>query len=258
MKPTWLASAIVSAAAMAHMTPVCRAEPPIAAPRFDSRPVSLPQDAAPRPASGTLAPVPSDEPVQAPRPAYFESEVRQRRAVEQIRKLGGEVEYTASAVRDPRNPDLLLPRVVHVVLDRPWRGGDEGLRYIRQLDDLKRLYIIDRAVSPEAVQQLAADMPDLQIQHRGRACLGVAGMPGAGCLITGVQPRSAADRAGIQPGDVITRLDGKPLPNFDAMLRIMQDYEPGDRVELEINRRGHRLKLQVTMGGWADVAAAAP
>jgi hypothetical protein len=184
------------------------------------------------------------------------SDVRERRAVEQIRRLGGEVQYDDYHLPDPRFPDMLRQRIQHVILDQPWRGGDEGLKYIRRLENLDKLYIIDGvgAVSPRAEQQLAADMPNLQIQHRSRACLGVAGMPGgAGCLVSGVKARSAADRAGIQPGDIITRFGGKEVSNFDAMVQVIYDYKPGDRVEVEIDRRGEELKLEVVMDGWTDL-----
>ena len=67
--------------------------------------------------------------------------------------------------------------------------------------------------------------------------------------IAHVNPGSPADEAGIEPGDVITKFDGKPLTDFASLSRAVRAREPGERVVLEVRREGRTLRLDVTIGG---------
>ncbi|HUG93764.1 MAG TPA: PDZ domain-containing protein [Planctomycetaceae bacterium] len=183
-------------------------------------------------------------------------DVRERRAVEEIARLGGGIQYTEHPFPDQRFPEMLRFQVQAVILGKDWRGGEDGLKYVRRLEQLPMLYVIDGtgALSPTAEQQLLADLPNLRIEHRSRACLGVGGNTGVdGCLVSQVKSGSAADRGGVQVGDVITRFGGKDVSDFASMVKIIYDYEPGNRVAIEVNRRGRPLELEVVMDGWTDL-----
>ncbi len=66
-----------------------------------------------------------------------------------------------------------------------------------------------------------------------------------GALVPQVEAGSAADRAGIEAGDVITAVDGEALKNsHDLPIRIAR-HHPGDRVVLDVVRNGHHLKIPV-------------
>jgi S1-C subfamily serine protease len=63
-------------------------------------------------------------------------------------------------------------------------------------------------------------------------------------FITGVREDSDADRAGLQSGDEILKLDGRAVQEFDAIFRkdsplgrILRDRDPGDPLKLEIRVR---------------------
>lgn len=76
--------------------------------------------------------------------------------------------------------------------------------------------------------------------------------PTEGCWISSVTPGSAADQAGLQPGDRIVAVDGRPLPQpvYDAvagMLRALALKSPGDAVTLDVLRDGAPLKLSATL-----------
>jgi serine protease Do len=45
-----------------------------------------------------------------------------------------------------------------------------------------------------------------------------------GAVVTSVQPRSAADRAGLQPGDVITQVDRKPVNSADEVSNLISKH----------------------------------
>jgi len=69
-----------------------------------------------------------------------------------------------------------------------------------------------------------------------------------GAYITDVVPGSAADRAGVDPGDIITGFDGQRLADFeDGLAEVINQYEVGDRVEINIWRDGEFLNLTATL-----------
>ena len=60
-----------------------------------------------------------------------------------------------------------------------------------------------------------------------------------------VQPGSAAEEAGIQPGDRIVEIDGRKIDMFgDIQARMM--HNQGEAVDLLIDRSGEQIKLSLT------------
>ncbi len=71
--------------------------------------------------------------------------------------------------------------------------------------------------------------------------------------ITGVKVQaysgsdSPALRAGIEPGDIITKIDGRTVDRVSALQRIIRGKKPGDSVELEAWRYGTRKTFTVRL-----------
>jgi hypothetical protein len=67
-----------------------------------------------------------------------------------------------------------------------------------------------------------------------------------------VLPGSAAAKAGLEPGDLLLRLNGQPIGGVKAARIVLGELEPGDKISLLIRRvsaAGSReLTLQVTTG----------
>lgn len=70
---------------------------------------------------------------------------------------------------------------------------------------------------------------------------------GVGALVTDVIEDSPAERAGIRRGDIIVEIDGRSLKEGDNLTEIIQEYKPGDRVELRIVRGGRSRTLTVRL-----------
>jgi serine protease Do len=70
----------------------------------------------------------------------------------------------------------------------------------------------------------------------------------AGALVSSVQPDSAAERAGLQPGDVIVKFDGKPIGAAGELSALVGQASPGDKAKLEILRKGETRELSATLG----------
>ncbi|MFW6051729.1 MAG: Do family serine endopeptidase [Myxococcota bacterium] len=64
-----------------------------------------------------------------------------------------------------------------------------------------------------------------------------------GALVSGVVPGGPAARAGLQPGDVVLSVDGKPIRESHELLRAVIRKPVGDRVQLEVLRNGNRRRL---------------
>jgi len=59
---------------------------------------------------------------------------------------------------------------------------------------------------------------------------------------------SPARSAGIQPGDVLIELNGRPLRSIEQMQNYMRTAKPGQKVTLRIWRDGRTFDLTVTLG----------
>ncbi len=62
---------------------------------------------------------------------------------------------------------------------------------------------------------------------------------------------SAADKAGIEPGDLILRLEDKQITSGEVLSSAIGEYKPGDKATLTIQRDGQERKVEVTFGEYA-------
>src|SRR6516165_6279534 len=71
------------------------------------------------------------------------------------------------------------------------------------------------------------------------------GRPSASPRVDAVQPASAAAAAGFQPGDVVLKIDGRPVESFADMQRIVST-SAGETLTFEVDRGGARITLKAT------------
>jgi putative serine protease PepD len=69
-----------------------------------------------------------------------------------------------------------------------------------------------------------------------------------GAFVTQVVPGSGADGAGLQPGDVITSVDGRSVKAAADVGNIIQSHQPGDKVEIRYQRDGQTKTTTATLG----------
>jgi putative serine protease PepD len=72
--------------------------------------------------------------------------------------------------------------------------------------------------------------------------------PSGGAEVQEVTPGSPAERAGLGPGDVITRVDGKDVQGPDDIATAISARTPGDKVDVEVRRGPTAEPLDVTLG----------
>lgn len=69
-----------------------------------------------------------------------------------------------------------------------------------------------------------------------------------GAFINEVQPDSAADKAGLLPGDIIIELDGSKIDSFSELRAKVASMGAGAEIDLKVVRQGERLEFPVTLG----------
>ncbi len=73
-----------------------------------------------------------------------------------------------------------------------------------------------------------------------------------GAFVYGVFKGSPADKAGIIPGDVITRINGTALKDSSDLMLAIGDIAPGKAASLEVERYGQPEHLTIQVGSRAD------
>ncbi|WP_405899749.1 trypsin-like peptidase domain-containing protein [Streptomyces sp. NBC_00727] len=72
-----------------------------------------------------------------------------------------------------------------------------------------------------------------------------------GATARGASPVTAdgpADKAGIEPDDIITEVDGKRVHSGEELIVKIRSHRPGDRLELTVARGGKDLSITLTLG----------
>ena len=76
-----------------------------------------------------------------------------------------------------------------------------------------------------------------------------------GAKVSAVFIGSPADKAGIQPGDVISEFDGKTVPDAKALDELIEQYSPGQRVQFRVWHNGQPVYLVARLGEMTTVAS---
>ncbi|MGK4332521.1 sigma E protease regulator RseP [Lonsdalea quercina] len=69
--------------------------------------------------------------------------------------------------------------------------------------------------------------------------------PQVEAVLAGIQPHSAAEKAGLQAGDRIVKVDGQLLSRWQQFAIAVREH-PGERVELSVEREGETLTITLT------------
>ncbi len=73
-----------------------------------------------------------------------------------------------------------------------------------------------------------------------------------GALVAAVSPDSPAAKAGVQPGDVLTGVDGRQVTNPRELAQIVADHKPGQSASLAVLRDGTARTVDVTLTAIPD------
>ncbi|CAG4890707.1 DegQ family serine endoprotease [Paraburkholderia gardini] len=122
-------------------------------------------------------------------------------------------------------------------------GGFMGISFaipideaIRVADQLKTTGKVTRGRIAVAIGEVTKDVADS------------LGLPRAqGALVSSVEPGGPADKAGVQPGDIILKFNGHPVDTATDLPRMVGDTKPGTQATITIWRKGKTRDLPVTI-----------
>ncbi|MGN6145573.1 MAG: PDZ domain-containing protein, partial [Mesorhizobium sp.] len=73
-----------------------------------------------------------------------------------------------------------------------------------------------------------------------------------GALVAGIIKGGPVDNGQIQPGDVITKFDGKEIDEMRDLPRVVAESPVGKAVDVVLVRKGKEMTVQVTLGRLED------
>ena len=144
--------------------------------------------------------------------------------------------------------------VIGVVYAKSSSVSIEGIGYAIPVNNIKEL-----------VEQMINDPDSVKDQTKGsQIMLGITiqnitedmskqySMP-VGVYITDVSTMSAAERAGLQKGDIIVGFAGEDVTTADELNAIKAKQTPGDTVAVKIDRNGKEMTLDLVIPQPTDV-----
>jgi serine protease Do len=105
------------------------------------------------------------------------------------------------------------------------------------VDQLKDGREIERGFLGVGIDPVSDDLADSLGLPRNR-----------GEIIQNVQDDSAAERAGIQPGDIVVSIDGQAVTSEQTLSFLVANTAPGTRIAIELIRNGERRTVNAVVG----------
>jgi putative serine protease PepD len=103
------------------------------------------------------------------------------------------------------------------------------------------------AIPSDKAMQVANDlMAGRKVSHPALG-VNVAEAENGGALVTNVVADSAAAKAGLAQGDVITTVNGKPVNDSDDLVAVIQSGKVGDQVTIQFTRDGAQKTVTATL-----------
>ena len=134
------------------------------------------------------------------------------------------------------------------------KGGDVSVR-VNKIKDVMAY----RAPMHPGARSFNFNMDDgdgfsLFSEDENRAMLGVVtDEDDKGAKITSVTKESAAEKAGLKKGDVITKIDDEKIDSHEDVAKAIRKHKPGDKTTLSILRDGKEQKITAELGKWKGI-----
>jgi serine protease Do len=123
-------------------------------------------------------------------------------------------------------------------------GGFMGISFSIPIDEAVRVSEQLRATGKVQRGRLGVQID--QVSKEVAESLGLSKPQGA--LVRGVEQGSPAEKAGVEPGDIILNYEGKFIEKSADLPRMVGNTKPGSKVTLQVWRRGSTKQLSATVG----------
>ena len=123
-------------------------------------------------------------------------------------------------------------------------GGSIGLGFAIPSNMART--VVEQLINAGRVRRGQLGITVLKIPSEQATQLGVT--QGPGVLVYQVQPGSAAQRAGLRQGDIITALNGEAVSDSNTFRNKIASTPPGSEVTLTIKRGGSEQQVRASLG----------
>jgi serine protease Do len=123
-------------------------------------------------------------------------------------------------------------------------GGFMGISFAIPIDEAMRVAEQLRTVGRVIRGRIGVQIGQVSKEVAESIGLGAA----RGALVTGVERDQPADKAGVEAGDIILRVDGKPVERSADLPRLVGGLKPGSKAVIQVFRRGATRELTVNIG----------
>lgn len=123
-------------------------------------------------------------------------------------------------------------------------GGNVGIGFAIPADIAAP--VVDKLMRGQAIERGYLGVQIVPVTEDVADSLGLARNRGE--LVQTVQPGQAAANAGLQPGDVVVKVDGQEVSPDNTLSFIVANTAPGKRIPIEVIRNGKRMTLTATVG----------
>lgn len=122
-------------------------------------------------------------------------------------------------------------------------GGYQGLSFAIPIDVAVR--VKDQILATGSVRHARLGLTVQELNQDLAESFKLDGPSGA--LVSSVAPGSAAEKAGLRPGDVVLSLNGERIERSGDLAAMVGKSKPGDRVSLEVVRQGKRERVSAVL-----------
>jgi hypothetical protein len=114
------------------------------------------------------------------------------------------------------------------------------------------VYLAEREQPMTSTLSAGEDKPDTPAAPTSgrRVSLGTLpefSFPGPGVKVNSVMPGTPAEKAGLQPGDLILAIDDEEIADVRAYSGVLKLHAPGDTIRIRLVRDGEELELEATL-----------
>jgi hypothetical protein len=154
-------------------------------------------------------------------------------------------------------PKVIPQSIYQIVIPRSWKGTHEDLWHFQRLANSQdfQLYYVQGSITEADRLQIASRSSRIVLQERSEVVLGISSdqfnrADRQGCWVKDVEPGGAAEAAGVQPFDTITKIDDVQIHGFQELVQTLKSKRAYQEFTMTIQRDYQIISVHVIGLPW--------